>query len=861
MQRPSWGAAAAALLLLAAASVASEDRVTLAGDSHRSVASTAEFRRAATPAGYPVTLTFALKRPAGARDELRRLHAAVSDPSSRRFRQYLSLQEVNKLSQPVAGAVDTVSGFLQAHHVGPEAWRLSGNGDYLLAEVPVGTAEAMLATTFEAYHHVNGRIALQRAAAYSLPASVAAVVDFVSGVQGLPFAFSSAAAKAGLRERPRPRAASAPASGSAAAAAAVPAGSEPLVVIPVGWRGSVTALMAMLRCADGSAAGADGSCARGPSIRSVEVRLTPVRAADGEGASFSIARNNLATYCQPCDTFNAPSTFRGVRLSRACGQLDLDGAFRAANQTVSGCFFPLQRAPTGANATLSVAVSYEDGSGAAGAACPRGLTADSCGPEVVPQPDVTPAYMRSLYGVPEGEKGAGGAFGNRQAVAEFLEEYYNVIDLAAYVSAFGVDAPAREHALVCGGSGGIVEADAAGGGDRRVATACNDPASPGGEATLDVQVMVGVAPDVPMEYWSFGGRRDDAQAPSLYNQEPFLAYMLELNGRPDGRNGLIDAPLVHSFSYDDEERQMPADFMDRCDDEFVKAGLRGVSLLFAAGDDGAGGSAVRNITGDPSACDAFHANWPSSSPFVTSVGGTATGRAADGRASQVASASRAGARITTGGGFSDGHYEAPDYQRRFVERYLAAARLPSAALFNAGGRAYPDLSAVATHFMVALGANGGGFSPIGGTSASTPLVSALFAMMNDRRLARGLAPLGFLNPALYALAYTCEDCFHDVTEGDNACSASMPPQCCAEGFHAAEGWDAVSGLGTPNYTALLRALEEEPRPAPSGRAALGAFSILGIVVGALAGAAAIAYAAYVVYENQRGGYSALRGAG
>lgn len=50
--------------------------------------------------------------------------------------------------------------------------------------------------------------------------------------------------------------------------------------------------------------------------------------------------------------------------------------------------------------------------------------------------------------------------------------------------------------------------------------------------------------------------------------------------------------------------------------------------------------------------------------------------------------------------------------------------------------------------------------------ASTPVVGGMVALINDRRLQRGLAPLGFLNPALYQLREQGHDAaLYDVSWG------------------------------------------------------------------------------------------------
>ena len=82
-----------------------------------------------------------------------------------------------------------------------------------------------------------------------------------------------------------------------------------------------------------------------------------------------------------------------------------------------------------------------------------------------------------------------------------------------------------------------------------------------------------------------------------------------------------------------------------------------------------------------------------------------------------------------------------------------------------------------------------------GTSASSPIAAAVFALVNDALISNGRPPLGFLNPWLYKKGY---EGFSDVTKG------SIPG--CGLGFPAIEGWDAASGWGTPRFEQLLKAV-------------------------------------------------------
>jgi len=105
-------------------------------------------------------------------------------------------------------------------------------------------------------------------------------------------------------------------------------------------------------------------------------------------------------------------------------------------------------------------------------------------------------------------------------------------------------------------------------------------------------------------------------------------------------------------------------------------------------------------------------------------------------------------------------------------------------------RAYPDIAAAGYDYVTAISGN---FYYIGGTSASSPTVATIFTLINQARLNAGKTAIGFVNPALYSNP----GMLNDVTVGNN-------PGCNTNGFSAAPGWDPLSGLGTPNYPAMLQ---------------------------------------------------------
>jgi tripeptidyl-peptidase I len=105
-------------------------------------------------------------------------------------------------------------------------------------------------------------------------------------------------------------------------------------------------------------------------------------------------------------------------------------------------------------------------------------------------------------------------------------------------------------------------------------------------------------------------------------------------------------------------------------------------------------------------------------------------------------------------------------------------------------RAIPDISANGANYLVAIDGAG---TLIYGTSASAPTVGSIITLINNQRANAGKKPVGFINPVLYANP----SALNDIKKGNN-------PGCLTNGFSAVSGWDPVTGLGTPNYTKLLK---------------------------------------------------------
>lgn len=240
---------------------------------------------------------------------------------------------------------------------------------------------------------------------------------------------------------------------------------------------------------------------------------------------------------------------------------------------------------------------------------------------------------------------------------------------------------------------------------------------------------------------------------------------------PNTDQGFVDAittaihdttnkPTVISISWGSAESNWTAQARKAMDAAFQSAAALGITVLAAAGDNG---------STDGETDGKNHVDYPASSPFVLGCGGTKLVATGTSISSEVVWNETAANEGATGGGIS------ADYPQPTWQAGIAATK---------AGRGVPDVSGnadPATGYQVR--ADGTNFV-VGGTSAVAPLWAALVALIN----AQNKTAAGLLQPKLYA-AGTAGG-FHDITLGNNGA------------FNAGKGWDACTGLGTPNGTAL-----------------------------------------------------------
>ncbi|XP_075440416.1 tripeptidyl-peptidase 1, partial [Ascaphus truei] len=164
---------------------------------------------------------------------------------------------------------------------------------------------------------------------------------------------------------------------------------------------------------------------------------------------------------------------------------------------------------------------------------------------------VTPSILRERYNLSASDIGAHP--NNSQACAQFLEQYFHPADLSEFMQLFGrgflhhskVDQVVGQQG---GGRAGL-------------------------EASLDVEYIMSTGANISTWVFSNQGRHE--------SQEPFLEWMMLLSN-------MSSLPWVHTVSYGDDEDSLSVAFMQRINVEFMKAAARGLTVLFASGDDGAG---------------------------------------------------------------------------------------------------------------------------------------------------------------------------------------------------------------------------------------------------------------------------------
>ncbi|KAI1641438.1 peptidase-like protein [Biscogniauxia mediterranea] len=382
---------------------------------------------------------------------------------------------------------------------------------------------------------------------------------------------------------------------------------------------------------------------------------------------------------------------------------------------------------------------------------------------------ITPECLRALYNV--GDTIADSSVNTIFGVSGFLEEYAKHDALDQFLGQF---AP---YALTQNFTTNLVN-----GGLNNQTDAVDDDV----EANLDMQYAASIGFQTNIEYYSVGGRGELVPDldPATGSNEPYLEYLNYLLTLPDDK-----LPHTLTTSYGEDEQSVPKTYVEKVCQMFGQLGARGTSVIFSSGDTGPGSACQTN---DGKNTTRLLPIFPAACPWVTSVGGTVGVQPE--RAVSFSS-----------GGFSD-VFPRPAWQNASVSAYLAGIGSTFAGLYTPSGRAFPDVAASGSNFSVV---SQGRVIKVGGTSASAPTFAAVVGLLNNARLKAGRAPLGFLNPWLYAEAAPAGALTDIVDGGSRGCTgrdiySGLPtPVVPGAGWNATKGWDPVTGLGTPLFDKLL----------------------------------------------------------
>jgi hypothetical protein len=290
------------------------------------------------------------------------------------------------------------------------------------------------------------------------------------------------------------------------------------------------------------------------------------------------------------------------------------------------------------------------------------------------------------------------------------------------------------------------------------------------EATSDVEDLIGLAPHARVRVYE----TSNYFTPNWLDQWAAIVDS--------------DTANVVSTSWLSCEPFLPTGFAGAEATEFEQAAAQGQTVVAATGDYGS------------ESCDQFDSSHqlsvddPASDPYVTAVGGT----------TWTSTAPRSGERTwndpstgSSGGGISS-IWPMPSWQQGRGVSNRHASGVPCGAV-TGDCRESPDVTALAGAPFYAFFCNAGDCSNIDGwgrfygTSFATPLWAASVALTDESCASE--PPVGFLDPALYAVASTPFGGLFDITKGDTDFTGSHHGD-----YPATAGYDLATGLGTPEWT-------------------------------------------------------------
>ena len=266
-----------------------------------------------------------------------------------------------------------------------------------------------------------------------------------------------------------------------------------------------------------------------------------------------------------------------------------------------------------------------------------------------------------------------------------------------------------------------------------------------------------------------------------------------------GANGVFN-DILNAIAANPQIKQLSSSFGGfaqnaTSDQIFQQIAVQGQSFFLASFDGDSWVNSVINYT-----YPYPYNYWPSDNPYVTSVGGTSLTMNGSGASyaservwndGNIPPGWAGSAYVGSGGGISP-LYPIPSWQKGLDM---------SANRGSTTRRNFPDVAMVAENFVIV--ANGSTSSGWTGTSFATPLWAGFTALVNQEAAANGQPPVGFLNPALYALGQSADytNNFNDITVGNNATARSGGLYPAVPGYDLCTGWGSPQGSNLRSYTA------------------------------------------------------------
>ena len=384
-------------------------------------------------------------------------------------------------------------------------------------------------------------------------------------------------------------------------------------------------------------------------------------------------------------------------------------------------------------------------------------------------PSYTPNQVNKAYGLSSlharGYKGQG----QRIAVVEW--DGFSRSDLETAGACFGYKPPPTPVKLV----------------------GLKKPLPPGTEATLDLQTISSAAPEVKSIQVIQGG-----------NVTMLSLFVAALETPSRYRASVISSSIGGC------ESQSGGSALLKQSERVMKiATTMGVTVISASGDTGSTDCAS---AGNVSAERLLAVDYPGSSEWVTSVGGTNLSLNASNSISEEVAWNESPTGWGSGGGGYSTLFTKPSWQTGpGVGSGKGVRSVPDVALLSDGTPGYPIYCAASDCLD--------GWSPVGGTSAAAPLFASGVVIANQQAKAAGQAKLGFLNPTIYKLAAkssTRTKVFRDVTKVGNDLGTLMGPEFTAMGCcTATKYYDRASGWGSVNFPSFSYEARKLGGQAPS----------------------------------------------